>query len=279
MNGIGNWKMVDACFDLPLKGPQKIILMAICRHYPKSFPSLSTIAREAGVHESTVKRSLPKLEQAGYLRRHRRPNKSTEYELAVGRITGGRIESPGVGAQRAQRTEPQGAECALGGRTEHPLEGAERATKRQLKEQVKEGKDPKQAAAIIQSLPANEVSPEKEMFHFMEDDKGEPCVVFDPFNLMPATNGSFPSTNPSLPAAVEVQTPPPPPPPVAPSLHQAARKPRFMVKPFYNHPGNWVIADTVLRGLVEETDDRRPKTFTDEAAAQTEAQELEMAAA
>ena len=52
-----------------------------------------------------------------------------------------------------------------------------------------------------------------------------------------------------------------------------------MVKPSYNHPGNWVIADTVLEGLVVETDGRRPKTFTDEAAAQTEAQELEMAAA
>ena len=51
-----------------------------------------------------------------------------------------------------------------------------------------------------------------------------------------------------------------------------------MVKPFYNHPGNWVIADTVLHGLVEEADDRRPKTFTDETAAQTEAQELEKAA-
>ncbi len=70
--------------------------------------------------------------------------------------------------------------------------------------------------ASTKPMRANEVSPEKEMFHFMEDENGNPCMVFDPFHLMPATRSSLPSNKPSLPAAVEVQAPPPPPPPVAP---------------------------------------------------------------
>jgi hypothetical protein len=96
----------------------------------------------------------------------------------------------------------------------------------------------KQAVAIIQSLPAEEVSPENEMVQFTED--GKAYMVFDLSNLLPATRGSFPSTNRSLPAAVEVQAPPPPPPPVAPPPHPK----RYKVIEKYKSPGIYLIRDS-----------------------------------
>jgi len=86
----GSFDLIDACFDLPLKSPPKIVLMAVCRHYPNSFPSRALLAKEAGVCERTVKYALAKREQAGYIKRHLRAYKSTEYEVMVDRIVGNR---------------------------------------------------------------------------------------------------------------------------------------------------------------------------------------------
>lgn len=275
----GSYDLIKAIIEkVQLPADLKMLLIAIANHWskynPNPFPEYTTLVAEAGIPKRTLPRKLKALKEAGWLEWEHGRGRSNIYTLAVEKI-----EALSATVALPEMARP---DLALPDEEVAPKLGTRVAPKlgtlTNKKQTIynKQRVEPnKQAVAIIQSLPAEEVSPENEMVQFTED--GKAYMVFDLSNLLPATRGSFPSTNPSLLAAVEVQAPPPPPPPVAPPPQQA-KKPRFMVKPFYNHPGNWVIADTVLHGLVEEADDRRPKTFTDETAAQTEAQELEKAA-
>lgn len=124
--------------DLP--APARLVMFVLAdvaetgtAEIPEQFtPSLSVLARETGLNESTVKRHLKDLEANGWVER-RRPTieaarlrgERTRYRLTIP----GRTESPGQGAERAQ----EGAQEARGRAQKEPRAGR---TQRPIKEEV-----------------------------------------------------------------------------------------------------------------------------------------------
>lgn len=124
--------------DLP--APARLVMFVLAdvattgtAEIPEQFtPSLSVLARETGLNESTVKRHLKALENEGWVER-RRPTieaarlrgERTRYRLAIP----GRTESPDLGAEEAR----EGAQEAQGGAQKEPRSGR---TQRPLKEEV-----------------------------------------------------------------------------------------------------------------------------------------------
>lgn len=96
-------------------------------------PSLSVLAKETGLDESTVKRHLCRLEADGWVVRDRPEQKAAQQNYERTRY---RLLVP-VGADNTQTTvqdEPsQGAESTDAGRTQRPPQGAHSARKRTYK--------------------------------------------------------------------------------------------------------------------------------------------------
>lgn len=59
----------------PAKTAEKFLLLVIANYADeqgRAWPSVETLARDTGMSRATVKRSMKKLEEAGYVRRHKR---------------------------------------------------------------------------------------------------------------------------------------------------------------------------------------------------------------
>jgi hypothetical protein len=90
---------------LTVKGPQRAVLLVLADRADDSgqcWPSHSTLARESGLAQSTVKIALQQLREAGLIRWEQRRDDSGDltsnrYFLAVGGRPGGGLGRPGAG--------------------------------------------------------------------------------------------------------------------------------------------------------------------------------------
>lgn len=86
----------------PMNDPiAKFTLLVLADHYNDStgqcYPSVDTIAEIVGCNRRTVLRKLKELEQAGYIQRQKRFNKTDLYEIAIGdNLTGDTVSPLGV---------------------------------------------------------------------------------------------------------------------------------------------------------------------------------------
>ncbi|QQR42263.1 helix-turn-helix domain-containing protein [Myxococcus xanthus] len=72
-------------FELGLKPEDALLLIALLSFKLDErppFPGIGTLAKSINKSHPTLYRHLEKLEGAGFLKRHRRPNKSNEYDLS-----------------------------------------------------------------------------------------------------------------------------------------------------------------------------------------------------
>jgi hypothetical protein len=61
---VGMQRVLEAC---PLGGTDKLILLGIASHYPRSHPGLDTLAGYARVHPDSARRALRRLEDGGWI--------------------------------------------------------------------------------------------------------------------------------------------------------------------------------------------------------------------
>lgn len=123
----------------------RLVLIAIANHVGSrgwdAWPSVETIATEAGVHEVTVWRSIRALEELGELVVQRRPGKSSRYGLAALQP----LQSAGGEGLQDARTSGV-ADCST------PLASRKKPLNRMQPEPVVTVKEPKATPAV--NMPA-----------------------------------------------------------------------------------------------------------------------------
>lgn len=135
---VTRWQVTKAVRASPdLSAPEKLVMLVLAdvakvgtSEIPPEFtPSLSVLARETSLHESSVKRSLKSLEAGGWVVRERPTieaartrGERTRYTLTV---PGGLIESPGAGITESP---DQGSGSATDGLTESPIKEEDRSS-------------------------------------------------------------------------------------------------------------------------------------------------------
>lgn len=135
------WEVTKALRVSELPAPARLVMFVLAdvaevgtAEIPaQRSPSLSVLAKETGLDESTVKRHLCRLEADGWVVRDRPEQKAAQQNYERTRY---RLLVP-VGADNTQATvqdEPsQGAESTDAGRTQRPPQGAQGARKRTYK--------------------------------------------------------------------------------------------------------------------------------------------------
>jgi hypothetical protein len=83
---LGNWKLMQKCLDVDLKGSRKWVLIVLCSHFPNIFPSVARIAREAGIGPTTVKAAIKDLQREAWITKKRQYSESNKYTVNVKRI-------------------------------------------------------------------------------------------------------------------------------------------------------------------------------------------------
>jgi hypothetical protein len=142
---VTRWQVTKAVRASGLPAPARLVMLVLADSAlvptavipPEFTPSLSVLARETGLNESTVTRKLNELEDAGWVVRTRPTNEASR---ALGERTQYRLTVPdGVGAEdtdvdagsmdgSVHSAPTLDAESMGGGRTQHPIKEEDRSS-------------------------------------------------------------------------------------------------------------------------------------------------------
>lgn len=142
---VTRWQVTKAVRASDLSAPARLVMLVLADVAlvptaiipPEFTPSLSVLARETGLNESTVTRKLNELEAAGWVVRTRPTNEAsralgerTRYQLGVpdGVGAGGTDVDAGSMDGSVHSASTLDAESMGGGRTEHPIKEEDRSS-------------------------------------------------------------------------------------------------------------------------------------------------------